>query len=66
MAKEKPEKKWLYSDTATRFAKSNQLMRLCINIMEVILLILFLLQILNSYVARNAFPSSRKQKICIV
>ena len=46
MSKEKSEQKWLYSDTATRFAKSNQIMRLCINIMEVVLLILFLLQII--------------------
>ena len=45
MANEKIAKKWLYSDTATRFAKSNQVMRICINIMEVVLLGLFLLQI---------------------
>lgn len=45
MAKEKQNQKWLYSDTATRFAKSNQVMRICINIMEIILLVLFLLQI---------------------
>lgn len=45
MAKEKQNQKWLYSDTATRFSKSNQVMRICINIMEVILLMLFLLQI---------------------
>ena len=45
MAKEKLGKKWLYSDTATRFAKSNQIMSICINIMEVVLLALFLMQI---------------------
>lgn len=45
MAKETANTKWLYSDTATRFAKSNKLMRLCINTMEIVLLILFLLQI---------------------
>jgi len=45
MAKEKIEKKWLFSDTATRFGKSNQIMRICINIMEAVLLVLFLLQI---------------------
>lgn len=45
MANEKLETKWLYSDTWTRFAKSNQIMRICINIMEVFLLLLFLLQI---------------------
>lgn len=45
MAKDLKERKWLYSDTATRFAKSNQIMRLCINLMEVVLLGLFLLQI---------------------
>ena len=45
MAKEKLAKKWLYSDTAIRFAKSNQVMRICMNIMEVVLLVLFLLQI---------------------
>lgn len=39
------EKKWLYSDTATRFSKSNQIMRICINIMEAVLLLLFVLQI---------------------
>jgi len=46
MAKDKQGKKWLYSDTATRFANSNKIVRLCINIMEVVLLLLFLLQIL--------------------
>ena len=45
MSEETQEKKWLYSDTATRFAKSNQIMRLCINIMEIFLLVLFLMQI---------------------
>jgi len=45
MAKKKQEKKWLYSDTKKRFGKSNQIMRLCINIMEVVLLLLFLMQI---------------------
>ena len=45
MSKEKLEKKWLYSDTATRFGKSNQIMRICMNIMEVVLLLLFLMQI---------------------
>ena len=46
MAKEKQTAKWLYSDTATRFANSNKIMRICINIMEVVLLALFLMQIL--------------------
>lgn len=46
MAKDVQTKKWLYSDTATRFANSNKIMRLCINIMEVVLLALFLMQIL--------------------
>lgn len=45
MSKETPTKKWLYSDTWIRFAKSNQIMRICINIMEVVLLLLFLMQI---------------------
>ena len=45
MAKEKQAKKWQYSDTAIRFAKSNQIMCICMNIMEVVLLGLFLLQI---------------------
>ena len=45
MSKEKQNQRWLYSDTATRFSKSNQVMRICINIMEIFLLILFLLQI---------------------
>ena len=46
MRNDKQEKKWLYSDTATRFANSNKIARICINTMEVVLLILFLLQIL--------------------
>lgn len=45
MAKEHLGKKWLYSDTAIRYGKSNQIMRVCMNIMEVILLALFLMQI---------------------
>ena len=45
MANENLAKKWMYSDTATRFAKSNQVMHICMNIMEVVLLGLFLLQI---------------------
>lgn len=46
MAKDKQGKVWLYSDTATRFANSNKIALSCINIMEVVLLVLFLLQIL--------------------
>ena len=45
MTNEKSATKWLYSDTATRFAKSNKIMRLCINIMEIVLLLLFVMQI---------------------
>jgi len=45
MEKKNQEKKWLYSDHKKRFAKSNQIMRLCMNIMEAVLLLLFLMQI---------------------
>ena len=45
MAKEKLNAKWLYSDTGIRFKNSNKIMRLCINIMEIVLLLLFLMQI---------------------
>lgn len=46
MAKDIQAEKWLFSDTDTRFANSNKIMRRCINIMEAVLLVLFLLQIL--------------------
>lgn len=46
MAKDKQNKEWLYSDTATRFANSNKIMRRCVNTMELVLLVLFLMQIL--------------------
>lgn len=54
MAKDKQVKKWLYSDTATRFGNSNKIMRLCINIMELVLLVLFLMQILLTTTADYA------------
>ena len=54
MAKEKMANKWLYSDTDIRFAHSNKIMRLCINLMELFLLVLFLLQILLTTTANYA------------
>lgn len=51
MSKDKQVKKWIYSDTATRFANSNKIVLVCLDIMEAVLLTLFMMQIL---IAKNA------------
>ena len=46
MAKENQVRKWKYSDTNTRYGRTNMIMSICMNIMETVLLLLFLMQIL--------------------
>ena len=46
MAKENQNIKWKYSDPNIRYGRTNMIMNICMNIMEVVLLLLFLLQIL--------------------
>ena len=45
-AKENQNIKWKYSDPNIRYGRTNMIMNICMNIMEVVLLLLFLLQIL--------------------
>ena len=46
MAKETQLKKWKYSDANIRYGRTNMIMNIGMNIMEVVLLLLFLMQIL--------------------
>ena len=46
MAKENQNIKWKYSNPNIRYGRTNMIMNICMNIMEVVLLLLFLLQIL--------------------
>lgn len=46
MAKETQVKKWKYSDANIRYGRTNMIMNIGMNIMEVVLLLLFLMQIL--------------------